>query len=148
MSAVCYAHWFAVYGTTFFLFSFLIYLFLIEGQLLYNIGLISAIRQHELAIGVHMSPPSWTSLLPPTLSYPSRFLQSPWLSPLSHTANFCRLCVSYTIVCASMLLCPLTSPSPSSPQPCPQVCSLSASPVHIGEPLSFEWNTFFLSPWF
>ena len=31
--------------------------------------------QHELAIGIHMSPPSWTFLPPPTLSRPSRLLQ-------------------------------------------------------------------------
>ena len=41
-------------------------LFLIEGWLFYNIVLASAIHQHESAIGIHMSPPSWTSLLLPT----------------------------------------------------------------------------------
>ena len=40
--------------------------------MLYNIGLISAMHQHELAIGVHMSPPSGTSLPLPTLSHLSR----------------------------------------------------------------------------
>ena len=40
-------------------------LILIEGWLLYNIGLISAIHQHELTIGIHMSPPSH---LPPFLT--------------------------------------------------------------------------------
>ena len=33
-------------------------LFLIEGQLLYNVVLIFAIQQHESAINIHMSPPS------------------------------------------------------------------------------------------
>ena len=42
---------------------FLIYLFLTEEWLLYNIVLVSAIHQHELATGLHMSPPSWTSLV-------------------------------------------------------------------------------------
>jgi len=34
---------------------FLFYLFLIEGQLLYSIMLVSAIYQHESAIGIHNS---------------------------------------------------------------------------------------------
>ena len=40
---------------------FFLNLFLIEGILLYNIVLVSAIHQHESAIGIHMFPPSWTS---------------------------------------------------------------------------------------
>ena len=39
---------------------FKIYLFLIGDN--YNIVLVSAIHQHESAIGIHMSPPSGTSL--------------------------------------------------------------------------------------
>ena len=46
-------------------------LFLIVGFLLYNIVLVSAMYQHELAIGIHMSPPSSTFLPLPTPSYPS-----------------------------------------------------------------------------
>ena len=38
--------------------SLFLNLFLIEGWLLYNIVLASAIHQHESAIGIHMSPPS------------------------------------------------------------------------------------------
>ena len=38
-------------------FPFLIYLFSIEGQLLYNILLVSVIHQHESAIDIHMSLP-------------------------------------------------------------------------------------------
>ena len=55
--------------------------------MLYNVGLISAIYHHELAIWIHMSAPSWVSLLPPAQSHCSRLLQSPSLSSLSHTAN-------------------------------------------------------------
>ena len=33
---------------------FKFYLFSIEGELLYNIGFISAIYQHDLAIGIHV----------------------------------------------------------------------------------------------
>ena len=81
--------------------------------LLYSVGLISVIQQHELAIGVHMSPPSWISFPPLTLSHPSRLFQSPCLSSLSHTANFHCLftCVS---VYASTLLSPSISPSLAS----------------------------------
>ena len=42
------------------------YLSLIEGKLLHNIVLASAIHQHESAIGIHVSPPSFTSLPPST----------------------------------------------------------------------------------
>ena len=35
----------------------------------------SAIHQHESAIDIHISPPSWTSLSPPTPSHPSRLSQ-------------------------------------------------------------------------
>ena len=45
-----------------FILFFIIYLFLIGGQLLYNIVLVSAIHQHESAIGIHiplsLEPPS------------------------------------------------------------------------------------------
>ena len=37
----------------------LMYLFLIERYLLYRMLLISAKHQHESAIGIHMSPPSY-----------------------------------------------------------------------------------------
>ena len=37
---------------------------------------ISAIHQHESAIGMYMSPPSWTSFPSPTPSHPSMLAQS------------------------------------------------------------------------
>ena len=55
--------------------------------MLYSIGLIFVMHQHELSIGIHISPPSWTSLWPPTLPHPSRLLQSTGDSFLSHIAS-------------------------------------------------------------
>ena len=52
------------------IFIFKMYLFLIEGYLLYNIVLVSATHQHDSAIGVHTSPPSWPSLPPPPYTTP------------------------------------------------------------------------------
>ena len=51
-------------------------LFLIGGQLLYNVVLVSAVHWHESAIGIHTSPPLWMSLPTPTPSHPSRLPQS------------------------------------------------------------------------
>ena len=65
---------------------FLIFFFLlIGGYFLSRILFYSAKYQHESAIGTHMSPPSWTSLTFPFPSHPSRLLQSPCLSSLSHS---------------------------------------------------------------
>ena len=61
--------------------------FLIEGYLFYRILLFSVTCQHESAISIHISPPSWTSLLSPLTSHPSRLMQIPCLSFLRHTAN-------------------------------------------------------------
>ena len=54
------------------IFCFLLITFLIGGQLLYNIMLVSVIYQHESVIIIHMSPSSWISLPLPTPSHPSR----------------------------------------------------------------------------
>ena len=51
----------------------------------YNIVSVSAIHQHEPAIGIHMSLPSWTSLPPATPSHPSRLSQSTRSSSLCYT---------------------------------------------------------------
>ena len=48
---------------------------------------ISVIYQHESAINTHMSPPSWTSLLPPTPFYPPRLSQLQYLGHLIQKAN-------------------------------------------------------------
>ena len=47
--------------------------------MLYRILLFSVKLQNESAIGIHISPPFWTSLLSFTPSHPSRLIQSPYL---------------------------------------------------------------------
>ena len=47
-------------------------------QLLYNIVMVFAIHQHELATGMHVSPPCWTPL-PPHSPSPSSRLSEFWL---------------------------------------------------------------------
>ena len=68
-----FSMWFQIY-------SFIKILFiLIGGQLLYNIVMVFAIHQHELAIGVHVSlpPPILNPPIPPPSSpHPSRLSQS------------------------------------------------------------------------
>ena len=86
---------------------------LIEGSLLYNIVLVSATHQHESATGIRTSPPSWTSLPPPTPSQPSRLLQSHGLSSLSHTANSHWLCILHMVMYVSVVLSQFVPPSPS-----------------------------------
>ena len=51
----------------FFASDFFLNLFVFNWRIIaYNIVLVSATHQHELAIGIPTSPPSWTSLPPPT----------------------------------------------------------------------------------
>ena len=58
--------------------------------MLYSIVLVSIKHQYESAIGLSISLPSWISVPPPSPSHPSRLLQSPSLSSLSHT-DWCTL---------------------------------------------------------
>ena len=86
-------------------------LFLIGGELLYNVVLVSAVQQCESAISIHISPPSY----PPT--HTSRLSQSPWLSFLCYTTTIqlsILQMVIYAFQCYSLnlsrpllsLLCP------------------------------------------
>ena len=101
----------------FFHIFFLMHLFLVEGWLLYCIGLISAIHQHESAIGIHMSPPSWHSFPAPTISHTSSLLQSPRLRSL---LNFHWLSISYVLVYVIPCYCiHLSHPLLPLPDPCP-----------------------------
>ena len=57
-------------------------------------------HQHESAIGVHMSLPSWISLPSPSPSYPCRLIHSPHLSSLRHAANFHLWSILYQFSCS------------------------------------------------
>ena len=46
----------------------------------------------------YISPPFWTCLPSPYLSHPSRLIQSPCLSFLSHTANSCWLSILHMVM--------------------------------------------------
>ena len=43
----------------------------------YNIVMVFATHQHELALGVYVCPPSWIPIPPPSTPDPSRLFQSP-----------------------------------------------------------------------
>ena len=51
-----------------------------------------------ISTGIHMSSPSWTSLLHPIPFYPSRLQRAPDLSSLSHTANSHWLSILHMVV--------------------------------------------------
>ena len=88
--------------------------------------LVSAIYQHESAISIHMFPPSWTSLLPPTPFLPLKVVTEPSLSSPNHT-------------CCGLLI----NQSPTSPDPshCThRQCNLS-SPAFQGQTLKLgSWS--------
>ena len=115
-------------NSVFYLYCFSKIYFLIEGKLLYNVVLVSAIHQHVSAVGIYMSLPSWPSLPSPTPSHPSRSSQSPSLSSLSHAAYFHWPSILYTVMC--LFPCALSLRSPVSFPPYPQVHkSVSVSPL-------------------
>ena len=73
----------------------------------------SAIHQHELAIGIHICPPFWTSLTSASPSHPSKLSQSTRFElPASYSKFLPAICFTSHNVYISMLLlvCP---PSPS-----------------------------------
>ena len=69
-----------------------------EGYLLYRILWFSVKPQRVSAISIPIAAPSWTPLLYPSPSYPSRLTQNPCLSFLSHTANSCRPSILHMVM--------------------------------------------------
>ena len=105
-----------------------------------SVVLVSALRQSESAICVHISPPSLASPLTPhpTPPHPSRSSQSSGWTPCaiqqlltSHLFYTCSICMS-------VLLFQLI---PAFLAPCPKVCSLCLS-------LFLTCKTFFFEYWF
>ena len=88
--------------------------------------MVSAMNQCEWAIGIHLSPPSWTSLLPLSPFHPSRLSQSAGFGfPVSYSKFPLAIYFAYGIAYVSMLLSQIIPPCPSPL--CPKVCSLSRS---------------------
>ena len=63
--------------------------------------LFSVKPQHELAIDMHISSPFWNSLPTPSPSHPSRLIQSPCLSFLSHRENSHWLSILHMVMYVS-----------------------------------------------
>ena len=78
-------------------------------------------------IGIHISPHSWTSLPSPSPSHPSRLIQSPCLSFLSHMANSHWLSILHMISFHVTLSIHLTLSSPLSMSI--SLFSMSVSPL-------------------
>ena len=93
--------------------------------MVYNIGLISIIYQHEFTIGVHIFPSSSISLPPSAHSHSSRLLQIPCLSFLRHTQIPTGYLFTYVSVYHPCCSLHSSHPLPRLPHPSPQVCSLS-----------------------
>ena len=66
--------------------------------------------QHESAIGIHISPPFWASLQAPSPFHPSRLIQSPCLSFLSHTANSHWLSILHMVMWSNQSILKEISP--------------------------------------
>ena len=91
--------------------------------------LVSAIHQHESVIVIHMSPPSWTSLWPPTPSHPSRLSQSTRFElPASYSKFPLAIYFTYVNVNVSVSLFLFIPPSPSPTAPT-SLFSMSESPL-------------------
>ena len=91
--------------------------------MLYKILWLSAINQQESAIGTPMSPPSQTFLLSPSHSTLQAVITSLFEFPESYDKFPLAIHFTYGILNFYVTLS-MISPSPSSPTPCPEVCSL------------------------
>ena len=73
--------------------------------MLYSIILISVTYQHESAIGIHMSPPSWISLPNPTPLDPSKLSQNTGFElPVLYSKRPLAVCFTYDNVYVSVTL--------------------------------------------
>ena len=97
--------------------------------MLYNSVLVSAIHQHESAIGIHICPLPLELLSHLPHIPPPRLSESTSLSSLSHTASFHWLSILHMVVYIYMFpWCSLHSSHPLLPLLCPHVCSLHLHP--------------------
>ena len=81
--------------------------------------LVSAVQRSESSICIRISPPSWTSPIPP-----SRSSQGPELSSLCFIAGSHYLSVSHMVVYICQSQSPSSSHPPLPPRPSPHIRSL------------------------
>ena len=99
---------------------------------------VSVKPQHESAIGIHISPPFWSSLPSASPCHSSRLTQSPCLSFLSHTANSHWLSILHMVIsvsCYSLHASHPLLPSPHVHKSVLSVCfSIAALQINSSEP--------------
>ena len=134
----------------FLLFSFMFYIFILIGGLFYNIVMAFAIRQHELAIGIHVFPPSWPLPPSPPAPYPSRLSQS---TSSGCSASCIELALviyfTYANLYVSMLFSKSSHPhfSPLSPKGYSiQLCLLCCPACRLISPI-FLNSIYMVCPW-
>ena len=111
----------------FYYFSFLKKLFLIRGSLFYNIVLVPEIHQHESAIGMHMSPPSWPSF-PPHSRPPDCHRAAGWAPCVIRSFPLATYFIYGNVyISISVLLSQFVPPCPAP--------ALSISPLSMSESL-------------
>ena len=71
----------------FFLFFEILFIFLFKDNCFIEFCCFLSNLRQQHALGIHISPPFWTSLPSPSPPHPPRLIQIPCLSFLSHTAN-------------------------------------------------------------
>ena len=87
--------------------------------------MVCAIHKHQSTLGIHMSPPFWTPLSPPSLSHSSRLSQCTGFGfPVSYIKLPLAICLTYGIVCVSVLFSHIIPFSPSL-----TVSKMSVSPL-------------------
>ena len=100
--------------------------------MLHNIGLVSAIHQHESARHIHMSPPLKPPHCLPPHPTPLGYHRAPSLSSLHHAANSQWLCVLHMVM--RVFLCyTLNLSHPLFLYCAPQVCSLCPILIYLLE---------------
>ena len=108
-------------------FSFLKKLFLIGGSLFYNIVLVPEIHQHESAVGMHVSPPSWPSF-PPHSRPPDCHRAAGWAPCVIRSFPLATYFIYGNVyIRISVLLSQFVPPCPAP--------ALSISPLSISESL-------------
>ena len=97
-----------------FLFVLLLFIFLLKDNCFIEFCcFLSNLNMNQPQVYIHPLP-----FETPSPSHPSRLIQSPCLSFLSHTANSPWLSILHMVMKVSMLLVPYISPSPPL-SPCP-----------------------------